>query len=108
MDRQTSKGAPWAFMSLAAAFSKRIEKLDIMMTLEFLLKARLDKVGQDWICSPGLHSDAWSDLCNEAGLHQPKELRHYYELIQKLLMRMDGEKLSPKVLGLKNKIGVGL
>lgn len=41
-------------------------------------------------------------------LAYPKELRHYYEFIQKVLMGMDGEKLSPKVLGLKNKIGVGL
>lgn len=41
-------------------------------------------------------------------LAYPKELRHYYEIIQKVLMKMDGEKLSPKVLGLKNKIGVGL
>uniref|UniRef100_A0A669C9F6 Uncharacterized protein n=1 Tax=Oreochromis niloticus TaxID=8128 RepID=A0A669C9F6_ORENI len=30
-----------------------------------------------------------------------KELRHYYEFIQKVLMGLDGEKLSPKVLGLK-------
>ncbi|XP_070847350.1 uncharacterized protein [Chaetodon trifascialis] len=41
-------------------------------------------------------------------LAYPNELRHYYEFIQKVLMGMDGEKLSPKVLGLKNKIGVGL
>lgn len=41
-------------------------------------------------------------------LAYPKLLRHYYEFIQKVLMGMDGEKLSPKVLGLKNKIGVGL
>ncbi|KAM7006154.1 uncharacterized protein LKV04_002766 [Tautogolabrus adspersus] len=40
-------------------------------------------------------------------LAYPKELRHYYEFIQKVLFRMDGEKLSPKVLGLKNKIGAG-
>jgi hypothetical protein len=38
-------------------------------------------------------------------LAYPKELRHYYEFIQKGLFRMDGEKLSPKVL--KNKIGAG-
>uniref|UniRef100_A0A669CQR4 Uncharacterized protein n=1 Tax=Oreochromis niloticus TaxID=8128 RepID=A0A669CQR4_ORENI len=31
-------------------------------------------------------------------------LMHYYEFIQKVLMGLDGEKLSPKVLGLKNKI----
>lgn len=41
-------------------------------------------------------------------LAYPKELRHYYEFIQKVLMQMDGEKLSPKVLGLKNKVSVGL
>lgn len=41
-------------------------------------------------------------------LAYPKELRHYYEFIQKVLMEMDGEKLSPKVLGIKNKISVGL
>ncbi|XP_074550048.1 uncharacterized protein LOC141807753 [Halichoeres trimaculatus] len=34
----------------------------------------------------------------------PKELRNYYEFIQKVLMQMDGERPSPKVLGLKNKI----
>uniref|UniRef100_A0AAX7T852 Uncharacterized protein n=1 Tax=Astatotilapia calliptera TaxID=8154 RepID=A0AAX7T852_ASTCA len=37
-------------------------------------------------------------------LAYPKELRHYYEFIQKVLMGLDGKKLSPKVLGLKNKI----
>uniref|UniRef100_A0A671W8P0 Uncharacterized protein n=1 Tax=Sparus aurata TaxID=8175 RepID=A0A671W8P0_SPAAU len=36
-------------------------------------------------------------------LAYPKELRYYYEYIQKVLFRMDGEKLSPRVLGLKNK-----
>lgn len=41
-------------------------------------------------------------------LAYPKELRHYYEFIQKVLMQMDGEKLSPRILGLKNKIIVGL
>lgn len=41
-------------------------------------------------------------------LAYPKELRHYYEFIQKVLMAMGGEKLSPKILGLKNKISVGL
>lgn len=41
-------------------------------------------------------------------LAYPKELRHYYKFIQKVLMQMDGEKLSPRILGLKNKIGVGL
>uniref|UniRef100_A0A3B4GG48 Uncharacterized protein n=1 Tax=Pundamilia nyererei TaxID=303518 RepID=A0A3B4GG48_9CICH len=40
-------------------------------------------------------------------LAYPKELRHYYEFIQKVLMGLDGEKLSPKVLGLKNKIATG-
>ena len=35
-------------------------------------------------------------------LAYPKELRHYYEFIQKVLMQMDGEKLPPEVLGLKN------
>ncbi|KAL3041426.1 hypothetical protein OYC64_019593 [Pagothenia borchgrevinki] len=38
----------------------------------------------------------------------PKELRYYYEFIQKVLLQMDGERLSPKVLGLKNKIHAGL
>jgi len=38
----------------------------------------------------------------------PKELRYYYEFIQKVLFRMDGEKLSLKILGLKNKIYAGL
>lgn len=32
------------------------------------------------------------------------ELKYYYEFVQKVLMHMDGSKLSPKVLGLKNKI----
>lgn len=41
-------------------------------------------------------------------LAYPKELRRYYEFIQKVLMQMDGEKLSPKVHGLQNKISVGL
>lgn len=41
-------------------------------------------------------------------LAYPKEQRRCYEFIQKVLIQMDGEKLSPKVLGLKNKIGVGL
>ena len=41
-------------------------------------------------------------------LAYPKELRHFYEFTQKVLVQMDGEKLSPKVLGLKNKIGVRL
>ncbi|KAL3061987.1 hypothetical protein OYC64_009997 [Pagothenia borchgrevinki] len=36
------------------------------------------------------------------------ELRYYYEFIQKVLLQMDGERLSPKVLGLKNKIHAGL
>ena len=38
----------------------------------------------------------------------PTELRHYTDFIQKVLMQMDGENLSSKVLGLKNKISVGL
>uniref|UniRef100_A0A668RK78 Uncharacterized protein n=1 Tax=Oreochromis aureus TaxID=47969 RepID=A0A668RK78_OREAU len=37
-------------------------------------------------------------------LAQACALMHYYEFIQKVLMGLDGEKLSPKVLGLKNKI----
>lgn len=41
-------------------------------------------------------------------LAYPKDLRHYYEFIQKLLMQMDGEKLSARILGLKNKIIVRL
>uniref|UniRef100_A0A8C9ZMY9 Uncharacterized protein n=1 Tax=Sander lucioperca TaxID=283035 RepID=A0A8C9ZMY9_SANLU len=38
----------------------------------------------------------------------PKELKYFYEFIQKVLLQMDGERLSPKVLGLKNKIIAGL
>lgn len=38
----------------------------------------------------------------------PKELKYSYEFIQKVLLKMDGERLSPKVLGLKNKIIAGL
>ena len=57
---------------------------------------RRDHPGQHWICSPGLRIDDWSDPWIEPGLPQPKELRHYYEFIQKVLMRMDGEKLPPK------------
>lgn len=41
-------------------------------------------------------------------LAYPKELRYYYEFIQKVLLQMDGERLSPKVLGLKNKMNAGL
>ncbi|XP_066533957.1 uncharacterized protein [Hoplias malabaricus] len=37
-------------------------------------------------------------------LAYPRELKYYYEFVQKVLMQMDGAKLSPKVLGLKNKI----
>ncbi|XP_051799556.1 uncharacterized protein LOC127532274 [Acanthochromis polyacanthus] len=40
-------------------------------------------------------------------LAYPKELRRYYEFIQKVLMGLDGDKLSPKVHGLQNKIRVG-
>lgn len=38
----------------------------------------------------------------------PKELRYYYEFLQKVLFRMDAEKLSPQILGLRNKIDAGL
>ncbi|KAJ3609607.1 hypothetical protein NHX12_024127, partial [Muraenolepis orangiensis] len=38
----------------------------------------------------------------------PKELRYYHESIQKVLLQIDGERLSPKVLGLKNQIHAGL
>uniref|UniRef100_A0A8C4ST76 Si:ch211-155o21.3 n=1 Tax=Erpetoichthys calabaricus TaxID=27687 RepID=A0A8C4ST76_ERPCA len=37
-------------------------------------------------------------------LQYPKELKYYYEFVQKLLMQIDAKRLSPKVLGLKNKI----
>lgn len=39
-------------------------------------------------------------------LSYPKELKYYYEFIQKVLMQMEGGKLSARVLGLKNKICV--
>lgn len=38
----------------------------------------------------------------------PKELRYYYEFIQKVLLQMNGDRLSPKVLGLNNKMDAGL
>lgn len=41
-------------------------------------------------------------------LAYPKELKYSYEFIQNVLLKMDGERLSPKVLGLKNKIIAGL
>ncbi|XP_071316049.1 uncharacterized protein [Trachinotus anak] len=42
-------------------------------------------------------------------LAYPKELRYYsFKFIQKVLLRMDGERLSPRVLGQQNKISVGL
>uniref|UniRef100_A0A3Q3MGW0 Uncharacterized protein n=1 Tax=Mastacembelus armatus TaxID=205130 RepID=A0A3Q3MGW0_9TELE len=37
-------------------------------------------------------------------LAYPKELRYYYKFIQRALMQMDGDRLPPKVLGLKNKL----
>ncbi|XP_028297007.1 uncharacterized protein LOC114458826 [Gouania willdenowi] len=37
----------------------------------------------------------------------PKELRYYYEFIQKVLMQMERGKLSPRVLGLRNKMIAG-
>uniref|UniRef100_A0A8C9VG49 Uncharacterized protein n=1 Tax=Scleropages formosus TaxID=113540 RepID=A0A8C9VG49_SCLFO len=37
-----------------------------------------------------------------------KHLKYYYEFIQKVLFRMDSERRSPKILGLKNKISAGL
>lgn len=37
-----------------------------------------------------------------------KELNYSYEFIQKVLLQMDGERLSRKVLGLKNKLIAGL
>ncbi|XP_051507749.1 uncharacterized protein LOC127414073 isoform X1 [Myxocyprinus asiaticus] len=41
-------------------------------------------------------------------LAYPKELKYYYEFIQKVLMQMVSERLSSKVQGLKNKISVRL
>uniref|UniRef100_A0A8C9W8T6 Uncharacterized protein n=1 Tax=Scleropages formosus TaxID=113540 RepID=A0A8C9W8T6_SCLFO len=38
----------------------------------------------------------------------PKHLKYYYEFIQKVLFRMDSERRSPRILGLKNKISAGL
>lgn len=35
-------------------------------------------------------------------LAYPKELKYYYEFVQKFLMQMDSERLSPKIQGLKN------
>lgn len=37
-----------------------------------------------------------------------KELKYFYELIKKVLLQMCDERLSPRVLGLKNKIYAGL
>ncbi|KAJ8009693.1 hypothetical protein DPEC_G00094160 [Dallia pectoralis] len=38
----------------------------------------------------------------------PTELKYSFEYIQKVLLKIDGERLSPKVLALKNKIFAGL
>uniref|UniRef100_A0A8C2X5H3 Uncharacterized protein n=1 Tax=Cyclopterus lumpus TaxID=8103 RepID=A0A8C2X5H3_CYCLU len=60
----------------------------------------------NWICGPSLCKDSGSHLRSEHGL--PKELRYYYEFIQKVLFLMHGENLSPQILGLKNNIYAGL
>ena len=41
-------------------------------------------------------------------LAYPRDVRYYYEFIQKVLMQMEGERLSLKVLSLKNKINVSM
>uniref|UniRef100_A0A672HSM7 Uncharacterized protein n=1 Tax=Salarias fasciatus TaxID=181472 RepID=A0A672HSM7_SALFA len=62
---------------------------------------------------PGHHDDIGSSadgsiILDHTGSAGRPELRRHHQFIQKVLMGMDGEKLSPKVLGLKNKISVGL
>uniref|UniRef100_A0A8C2WDZ5 Uncharacterized protein n=1 Tax=Cyclopterus lumpus TaxID=8103 RepID=A0A8C2WDZ5_CYCLU len=60
----------------------------------------------NWICGPSLCKVSGSNLCSN--MAYPKELRYYYEFIQKVLFRMHGENLSPQILGLKNNIYAGL
>ncbi|XP_041840378.1 uncharacterized protein LOC121639284 [Melanotaenia boesemani] len=59
----------------------------------------------DNIRSPAQACAAMLGVIYALNLAYPKDLRRYYEFIQKVLMKLDGEKLSPKVLGLKNKLG---
>lgn len=96
--RETCTNSPWASTSSTGILAFMLKDSSFWTTLDLKPKPAM------------MLGDIYA-----INMAYPKKLRYYeyyyydyYEFIQKVLLQRDAQRLSPKVLGLKNKMDAGL